>query len=287
MSRPTAAEVARGRRVMTPEVAQMVEDGWPDFVSHMLVQGASARTIQQRVWFANGRAREWGRLDLSAAEFAGWLAGYSGWTRNTYLGHSRALFGWAAGAGLIEENPTVPARRGRQPRPRPSPLAPEEVRRVLDSASGDLYVWLQLGRLQGLRCFEIAKLRGADVTQRTMFVRGKAGGEWTLPTHPKIWALAQEYPREGYWFPSRFVHQREHVSESQVGNTVRDHFRAQGIPTGSIHRMRHTYATELRRAGADTALIQQLMRHESLATTERYLAVLTEELEAAIRLLVA
>ena len=286
MSRPTAAEVARGRRVMTPEVAQLVEDGWRPFRAHMLVHGAAACTIRQRVYFATSRAKEWGRLDLSAVEFAEWLSGYSGWTRNTYLNHSRALFGWAVAEGLIEVNPAVPARLGREPRPRPTPLAADEVRRVLETATGDLYVWLQLGRLQGLRSFEIAKLHGRDVESRTLFVRGKAGGEWTLPTHPKIWALAQEYPRDDYWFPSRFKY-REHASESYVGNHVRDHFRQMGIPSGSIHRMRHTYASELRRAGADSALIQQLMRHESLATTERYLSVLTEELEAAIRLLVA
>lgn len=287
MSAPSAAECAAARRRMTPELAQLVEDEWRPFRDHMLVNGASARTIQQRVWWANGRAREWGRLDLTPVEYATWLASYTGWTRNTYLSHSRAFFAWALEAGLVEVNPVTSARRTRRPRPRPAPLAADEVRRVLDSASGDLYTWLQLGRLQGLRCHEIAKIRGCDVTQRTLFVRGKSGSEWTLPTHPEIWALAEGYPREGWWFPSRFRHSREHVSEGQVGNAVRDHFRAQGIPSGSIHRMRHTYATELRRAGADIATIQQLMRHESIATTEHYLQVLTEELEAAIRLLVA
>lgn len=271
---------------MTPELARLVEDDWRPFREHLLVQGASACTIRLRVSFANGRARAWGRLDLSPLEFASWLSEYSGWTRITYLNHARSLFGWAVAEGLLDQNPAIPARRGRQPRPRPTPLTAEEVRQVLDTASGDLYTWLQLGRLQGLRCFEIAKLRGEDVTPRTIFVRGKAGGEWTLPTHPRIWTLAQQYPSEGYWFPGRYAG-RPHASEGHVGGMVRQHFRAQGIPTGSIHRMRHTYATELRRAGVDTATIQQLMRHESLATTERYLQVLTEELEDAIRLLVA
>lgn len=286
MSRPSTAEKALGLSRMAPELASVVEDDWRPFRRHLLVQGASACTIRQRVSFANGRARAWGRLDLSPAEFAEWLAEHTGWTRNTYLNHCKALFGWAVLEGLVEVDPTAVARRGRQPRPRPTPLAAEEVRRVLDTASGDLLTWLQLGRLQGLRSFEIAKIRGEDVTARTLFVRGKAGSEWTLPTHPGVWEIAQQYPREGYWFPGRYA-SKEHAAESHVGGSVRAHFRAQGIPTGSIHRMRHTYATELRRAGADTATIQQLMRHESLATTERYLQVLTEELEDAIRLLVA
>lgn len=271
---------------MTPELARLLEDDWRPFRAHMLVQGASPCTIRQRVHFASTRAREWGRFDLTPLEWAEWLAGYSGWTRNTYLNHGRALFGWAVADGLVDVDPTFSTKRGRQPRPRPKPLTGEEVRRVLDGAEGDLYVWLQLGRLQGLRAHEIAKLHGRDVDERTLFVRGKGGAEWTLPTHPKVWALAQTYPRDDYWFPSRYAY-REHASETVVSRLVRERFRDQGIPTGSIHRMRHTYATELRRAGVDTATIQQLMRHESLATTERYLQVLTEELEDAIRLLVA
>lgn len=258
--------------------------GLDDYRAWLRMQMLSPCTVRQRIYFATGRLRDWGTLDVSRATIAEWLLQHAGWTRRTYINHLHSLYDWAVEAGHVPAHPVRGIKAPRTPKPRPKPLSPAEVRLVLEAAQGDLYVWLQLGRLQGLRAFEIAKIHGRDVDEQTLFVRGKAGGEHTLPTHPAIWRLAQDYPRDDFWFPSRYKY-REHASESHVGNHVRDHFREMGIPSGSIHRMRHTYATELRRAGADTALIQQLMRHANLNTTEVYLQVVTNELESAIRLL--
>lgn len=49
-------------------------------------------------------------------------------------------------------------------------------------------------------------------------------------------------------------------------------FAANGIE-GSIHRCRHTYATRLLRAGVNIRVVQELMRHKSLASTQIYTAV--------------
>lgn len=250
----------------------------------MTEQMLSVCTINQRTYFATSRLREWQTFVQPRAFLAEWLMQFGGWTRLTYMNHLLSLYDWCQDAGLTPTNPVRGMKRPPQPRPRPKPLPQDDWRRVTDAASGDLYTWLQLGRLQGLRSFEIAKIHGRDIDSQTLFVRGKNGAEWTLPTHPEVWRLAQQYPRDGYWFPSRYAY-REHASEGLVGRSVREHFRVHGIPSGSIHRMRHTYATELRRAGVDTRTIQDLMRHDSLDTTQLYLEVATEEKEAAIRLL--
>ena len=51
---------------------------------------------------------------------------------------------------------------------------------------------------------------------------------------------------------------------------------------GSAHSLRHWYATQLLREGADIRVVQQLMRHASLATTAGYLAVESDALTAAV-----
>jgi len=63
-------------------------------------------------------------------------------------------------------------------------------------------------------------------------------------------------------------------------------FAANGIE-GSIHRCRHTYATALLRSGVNIRVVQELMRHSSLASTQRYTAVDEDERRDAINRLVA
>lgn len=147
--------------------------------------------------------------------------------------------------------------------------------------------WLLLGSLAGLRCHEIAKVAGEDIDERSLYVLGKGGQEAVLPTHPVLWELAQSYPRRGYWFPS-VQQKREFVSTSQVGNKIRVHFRACGIEgEGAVHRLRYSFGTNLARSGAQMRVVQDLMRHKSLETTMRYVAVDSDERIAAMRMLVA
>lgn len=171
------------------------------------------------------------------------------------------------------------------PRPRPQPFTMSTALHVIDAAPNQrLRTWLQLGLYAGLRRHEIAKIRGADVTETDVFVFGKGGHAHVIPTHPILWQVAQDMPRD-YWFPSP-QQDRPHISGSLVSWLVAQHFREHGH-SGSIHRMRATYGTSLLRAGVNLRVIQDLMRHRSLASTEHYLGVDAEERTTAIRLLAA
>jgi len=107
-----------------------------------------------------------------------------------------------------------------------------------------------------------------------------------IPTHPALWDLAQSYPRRGLWFPSP-VRAGEHYGTGYVTQRVAERFRDVGIERGSIHRLRATYGTSLLRSGANLRVVQTLMRHSSLATTEHYLGVDEDERVTAIGLLAA
>lgn len=251
----------------------------------LVEHGLSRNTIDQRVEFAEGRLREWGTLIQPAYFVVQWLQQFQGWTRRTYLNHLRSVYAWLIEIDAIAVSPVSRMRTPSPPPPRPSPLSPAELRLALDTADGHLKAWLMLGYLAGLRCHEIAKVRGEDIDAMAFYVLGKGGQEAVLPTHPDLWALAGTYPRHGYWFPSMQA-RREFVSESQIGNKVRDHFRSLGIESGSVHRLRHSYGTALDRAGVRTRVVQELMRHRSLDTTMRYLAVDAEERRQAVELLV-
>ncbi|CED91272.1 Phage integrase family [Actinomyces succiniciruminis] len=69
-----------------------------------------------------------------------------------------------------------------------------------------------------------------------------------------------------------------------VGTVISRAFNRAGV-RGSAHQLRHYFATSLLRAGADSRVVQTLMRHESLATTGRYLGVDDAQQRAALNLL--
>ena len=58
--------------------------------------------------------------------------------------------------------------------------------------------------------------------------------------------------------------------------------RPAGVDTIGIHALRHAYATELRRSGADLADVQELLGHRDIRTTRRYAPVVTGKLREAV-----
>lgn len=245
--------------------------------------GASDRTIVDRRRYV-GRHLERYPLGASTDDLTAILAAHQGWTATTYYGHLRSYYGWAARTGRLAEDPTRDLRRPRTPRSQPRPLTADELHRALEASSGDVRAYLLLASRAGLRAHEIAKIRGEDVTEDAIYVTGKGGKTAMIPTHPDLWALAQTYPRQGWWFAG--ARAGEPRSRHAVTLRVGRHFDALGIE-GGIHRCRHYYGTALLRSGVNLRIVQTLMRHESLATTAGYLAVDEDERRAAILGLVA
>lgn len=254
---------------MLPDTDQYAE--W------MLERGLSTCTVEQRVWFAEARHREWGGWDASALDVARWLSQWSGWTAITYHSHLRAMFEWLVDVGAVESSPMKSIRRPATPRPNPKPFGRTELERIFDGLEGDLRVQALLALLAGLRVHEVAKIRGEDVDEHSITVLGKGGKLAAIPTHAHLWEVAQTYPRRGYWFPDGSTH----VPAHRISARIARRFRACGIEQGSIHRLRATYGTELART-TNLRVVQTLLRHSSLATTEYYLGVDADEQRAAI-----
>lgn len=257
-----------------------------EFSAWMRSWGAAETTVRARLSLLSNLAMEFDLMTVGADQLATWLGNpaFQPWTRVTYFSHMRCLFEWLARSGRRPDNPTVGMRRPKEPRRKPRPLTPAEVVRVLSAATGHERTWVSLGLFAGLRSFEIAKFRGEDITEVELYVRGKGGKDAILPTHPALWHLAQSYPRAGFWFPSNSL--TGHVNATNLTTRVTNLFSSLGID-GSTHRCRHTYGTNLLRGGANIRVVQELMRHESLATTAGYLRVEESERVAAIAALSA
>ena len=243
------------------------------------------RTAENRAKFAASALRTWPDPSrITVEQIQAFLGSKTGWTRTTYYGHLKSFFGWLHESGVIDRDPMRKVVRPRSPSGVPKPLSKAEMDRVLALAEGRTRAWIILATYAGLRAHEIAKLRGEDVQEDYIYVRGKGGKEAGIPTHAEIWLLAQRYPRSGYWFPSGLQADGHIRADSVTIGTARL-FRDAGIPHGSIHRARHCFGTNLLRSGVNIRVVQQLMRHSDLSTTALYCAVDEDEMRSAINLL--
>lgn len=243
-------------------------------------QGFSDTTVHLRATLAARTLVEWGTWDQPPSVVAAWLSTYDKWTRRTYQNHLTSLYAFLVEEHIVSASPIARLRRVREPDPTPKPLTDVELAAALASADDRMRAWLLLASKAGLRRHEVAKIRGEHIEHGGLTVAGKGGRVARLPVHPLIRDLADQYPPAGYWFPRRSDPSLS-VSASHVSTLVAKHFRVNGIE-GGIHRCRHTYGTQLVRAGVPIHVVRDLMRHSSLATTQAYLGVNESERVAAI-----
>lgn len=169
----------------------------------------------------------------------------------------------------------IPPRR--RPRHLPEVLSAEELLRLFAAAAQPKERALLMTTYGGgLRVSEVIRLQVTDIdSQRGMIrVRGKGDKDrYTLLSNRLLEEL------RAYWLidrPRPWLFPRRRRSQPLNHNTARDMFnRAKakvGIrKRGSIHMLRHSFATHLLEAGVDLRTIQLLLGHTSILTTTIYL----------------
>lgn len=206
-------------------------------------------------------------------------------TRATYYSHLRAWFAWLVLAEKRNDDPTVRVPSPKSPVRRPRPVTEQQLVLILGTPMHQrTRMMVLLAAFQGLRVHEIAKVRGedADHTAGQLRVVGKGRVDRTLPLHPVVGDYARTFPARGYWFPAR-DEAAGHIRSRSVSDIVGDVLRRAGVPTGSAHRLRHTYATRLVQNGTNLRVVQELLRHASLQTTQIYTGVTFDQQRDAIR----
>ncbi|MFD2774191.1 tyrosine-type recombinase/integrase, partial [Leucobacter albus] len=144
-----------------------------------------------------------------------------------------------------------------------------------------------LATYQGLRASEIAAVHADDIDTHagTLKVLGKGGRLDYLPLHETIRELAPSM-NAGWWFPARGGRDG-HIKGQSVSDLLTDARARAGITDKQLtgHSLRHSFGTELVRGGANIRAVQELMRHSSLQTTQRYTQVLDEDRRQALDVL--
>ena len=217
-------------------------------------------------------------------ESAGELAPSS---RARLLSTLRAFFRFQIAEGLSDIDPTstlVAPRRGRK---LPPVLTLKQVVRLIETVDGarpgDLRDRAILEVLYGCGC-RVSELCGLDVmdldpSEATLLLRGKGRKQRMVPVGEPALEAVGLYLRAGRSEllgkssnAALFLNQRGgRLSRVSVWSLLKKAGAAAGLPEAlSPHTLRHTYATHLLEGGADLRIVQELLGHADIGTTEIY-----------------
>lgn len=212
----------------------------------------------------------------------------------------RAFYRFAVAEGHLPvnqaENLSLPRRWKRLPKA----LGPEDIERLLHPLSDggpdelcDLAV-LELAYASGLRLAELRGLRLEQLQPDAGFltVVGKGNKERVVPVGARAWAALRNYLERGRPLRARpgspsnvFLSSRGGAfSHTGLWSRVVKRARAAGVMRHvTPHMLRHSFATHLLEHGADLRVIQELLGHASIATTQVYTHVASDRLREVHR----
>lgn len=200
------------------------------------------------------------------------------------LSSLRSFCTWLVMEGLLKDNPCDRVDAPKLGRYLPDVLSVEEVEAVI--ATADTTTWMGLrdkALLEvlygcGLRVSEAVSLKISNFYIEDSFVRivGKGNKERIVPIGEMaigaVLAYLENRPAEFSGVDELFLNRYgKALSRVSAFNTVKKMTLAAGVNKSvSPHTFRHSFATHLIENGADLRVVQEMLGHESVATTEIY-----------------
>ena len=205
--------------------------------------------------------------------------------------------------GIRSDDPTRIVASPRARRPLPKVLSVTEVDRLLAMAEAEaaseqspakqtsalrLYVLLELLYATGMRVSELVGLRRAAVMRDASFltVTGKGNKERVVPVNDRardaVRAYVQTLPPGPWLFPASG--ESGHLSRQVFARDLKGLASRAGIASARVapHVLRHAFASHLLAGGADLRVVQTLLGHADIATTQIYTHVLDEKLRTLV-----
>lgn len=282
-----------------PLIEQFLDAIWAE-------RGLSANSLESYRFdlqaFADFQQSEDRLLNASRDQLLGFLAeqlkrGKSPKSLSRYLSALRQFYGWLVRIGRRTDDPAALIENPRIGRGLPKALSEAQVEALLSAADTDTplglrdQAMLELMYATGLRVSELVGLEiaGVNLNQGVVRVLGKGGKERLVPVGEEAEACLKRYLAEarpillaGASCPQLFVTNRKTgLTRQAFWYAIRRHAANAGI-SGAIspHMLRHSFATHLLNHGADLRVVQLLLGHSNLSTTQIYTHIARESLKA-------
>lgn len=255
---------------------------WSD---HMLATGMSTNTVKSRRDHLQraSRAILVGPWDTRAEDLIAWAADQD-WApetrRNTYAS-LRGFFQWGVASGRTDANPTIALPRPKAGIPNPRPVPERVVEIAMHHADTRTRLILRLAIELGLRRAEIAQVHAGDLWEDlagwSLTVHGKGNKDRNIPLPADLAFILRSTCQDGWLLPSD-RHPSGHLTPRYVGKLA-----ARALPPPwTLHTLRHACATGIYKDTRDLILVQQLLGHSNVATTQRYVQIPDAALRDAI-----
>ncbi|MGD9180340.1 MAG: tyrosine recombinase XerC [Desulfobacterales bacterium] len=208
----------------------------------------------------------------------------------------RSFFRFLLKRGLISENPAELVLTPKQDKTIPVYLSVDEMFRLLDSIQTDSLLGLRNRAIfetlysSGIRVSELAGMNYSDVDFEAAVVRvlGKGNKQRMIPVGQRAleaikayWEhldrqIGAEALENGALFLNKY---NKRLTVRSIARILRNLVDAVGLlTTVSPHALRHSFATHMLDAGADLRVVQELLGHKSLSTTQKYTHVSIDRL---------
>lgn len=239
---------------------------------------------------------------VDCEEFVAWLAelGIAQSSQARTIAGIKSFFKYLVSEGIFRESPAQYLDAPRIVRQIPDVLAFEEIERMLALIDLSLPEGIRNRALletlyaSGLRVSELIGLRLSCLYLDTAFIRiiGKGNKERLVPVNDdaiKYIEMYMEHVRKNMNVQQGsedivFLNRRgAGLSRVMVFYIIKDLAQRAGIDkTVSPHTFRHSFATHLYEGGADLRVIQEMLGHEGISTTEIYTHVSPKQLRASL-----
>lgn len=237
--------------------------------AEMATDGLSKNTIRRRRLTLDRFAEAYDLATATQHDVRAWLASLSvsPTSRGLYLGDIRAFYRWALLLDYLEADPTAKIKPMKRKDYVPKPIPTTPLRIAIMDAPPRIRTMLTLAGYAGMRCAEIADMRGEDVDHEAgnIRIRGKGDKVRIVALHP----LIAELVPPGTKGPIVSWHGKA-ITPDSVSTALRTYLRGSAQLNATGHMARHSFGTRLYNETKDLAAVQEAMGHASPITTRGY-----------------